>query len=79
MTLPLARDLGKNGVRAPGTFETPMLAGLKPDIIEALEAGIPCPSRLGKPDEFASLAEHIINNAYLNGEVIRLDGSIRLT
>jgi NAD(P)-dependent dehydrogenase (short-subunit alcohol dehydrogenase family) len=82
MTLPLARDLGKSGVRcctiAPGTFETPMLAGLKPDIIAQLESGIPCPSRLGKPDEYASLAEHIINNAYLNGEVIRLDGSLRM-
>ena len=82
MTLPLARDLGKNGVRvctiAPGTFETPMLAALKPDIIAQLESGIPCPSRLGKPDEYASLAEHIINNAYLNGETIRLDGSLRM-
>jgi len=82
MTLPIARDLAKTGIRictiAPGTFETPMLAGLNEDIIAALSANVPCPSRLGRPDEFASLVEHIINNGYLNGEVMRLDGSLRM-
>lgn len=82
MTLPIARDLAKSGIRvctvAPGTFETPMLAGLTPEIIEALHANVPCPSRLGKPEEYAAFVEHIINNGYMNGEVVRIDGALRM-
>lgn len=82
MTLPAARDLMKIGIRvmtiAPGTFDTPLLAGLPQNVIDALAAGIPFPSRLGSPDEYASLVETIATNAYLNGEVIRLDGALRM-
>ncbi|HKU11440.1 MAG TPA: SDR family NAD(P)-dependent oxidoreductase [Sinomonas sp.] len=83
MTLPAARDLAKVGIRvctiAPGTFATPLLTESgRPDIVEALAASIPHPSRLGDPDEFAGLAEHIISNGMLNGETIRLDGAIRM-
>lgn len=82
MTLPMARDLSRSGVRvlaiAPGIFETPMLAGLPQEAQDSLGAQVPFPSRLGKPDEFASLAHHIIENPMLNGEVIRLDGAIRM-
>ncbi|UNK71905.1 SDR family NAD(P)-dependent oxidoreductase [Microbacterium sp. H1-D42] len=83
MTLPAARDLAKVGIRvctiAPGTFATPLLLNAgRPDIVDALAASIPHPSRLGDPDEFASLAEHIISNGMLNGETIRIDGAIRM-
>ena len=82
LTLPAARDLMRNGVRvmtiAPGTFDTPLLAGLPENVREALAAGIPFPSRLGNPAEYGQLVEHIVRNAYLNGEVIRLDGALRM-
>ncbi len=82
MTLPIARDLASIGVRvctiAPGTFETPMLAGLPPPARKALEAQIPFPSRLGRPTEYASLARQIVENPMLNGETIRLDGALRM-
>ena len=82
MTLPIARDLSSLGIRvctiAPGTFETPMLAGL-PDVArKALAAQIPFPQRLGQPREYAALARHIVENAMLNGETIRLDGALRM-
>ncbi|MBP1327286.1 NAD(P)-dependent dehydrogenase (short-subunit alcohol dehydrogenase family) [Leucobacter exalbidus] len=82
MTLPIARDLANRQIRvvtiAPGTFDTPLLAKLPQDARDALGAQVPHPSRLGNPAEFASLAAHIIDNAMLNGEVIRLDGAIRM-
>lgn len=82
MTLPLARDLADKRIRvvtiAPGTFATPMLAGLSQEIQDALAAQIPHPHRLGKPEEFAALARHILENPMINGEVIRLDGSLRM-
>ncbi len=82
MTLPMARDLAVLGIRvmtiAPGLFQTPLLALLPPEAINALNASVPFPGRIGKPDEFAMLAEHIIQNPYLNGEVIRLDGALRM-
>jgi NAD(P)-dependent dehydrogenase (short-subunit alcohol dehydrogenase family) len=82
MTLPIARDLGKFGIRvvtiAPGPSDTPMLARLRDDIRESLEAQIPFPKRLGRAGEFAALVKHIIENEYLNGEVIRLDGALRM-
>ena len=82
MTLPMARDLSRNGVRvvsiAPGIFKTPMLAGLPDEVQASLGAQVPFPSRLGEPDEFAALARHMIENSMLNGETIRLDGSIRM-
>ena len=82
MTLPIARDLARNGIRvctiAPGIFETPMLMGLDQEIRDSLGKQVPFPSRLGKPDEYASLAQHIIENSMLNGETIRLDGAIRM-
>jgi NAD(P)-dependent dehydrogenase (short-subunit alcohol dehydrogenase family) len=82
MTLPIARDLGRHGIRvctiAPGPADTPMLARLRDDIRESLEQQIPFPKRLGQPEEFAALARHIFENGYLNGEVIRLDGSLRM-
>jgi NAD(P)-dependent dehydrogenase (short-subunit alcohol dehydrogenase family) len=82
MTLPAARDLSRSGIRvmtiAPGPQDTPMLAMLRADIRESLEAQIPFPPRLGRPGEFAALAKHIVENAYLNGEVIRLDGALRM-
>jgi NAD(P)-dependent dehydrogenase (short-subunit alcohol dehydrogenase family) len=82
MTLVIARDLARDGIRcctiAPGTFDTPMLALLPEDQRKALAANIPFPNRLGNPDEFADLACHILSNPYLNGETIRLDGSIRM-
>lgn len=82
MTLPIARDLSRNGIRvmtiAPGIFETPMLLGMPPEVQEALGKMVPFPSRLGKPAEYAALVRHIIENAMLNGEVIRLDGAIRM-
>jgi NAD(P)-dependent dehydrogenase (short-subunit alcohol dehydrogenase family) len=82
MTLPVARELARFGVRvvsvAPGTFDTPMLAGLPEDRRQALAADIPFPARLGQPDEFAALAMHIVENAMLNGETIRIDGALRM-
>ncbi|MBT8469301.1 MAG: 3-hydroxyacyl-CoA dehydrogenase [Myxococcales bacterium] len=82
LTLPAARDLSKAQIRvvtiAPGTFDTPLLAALPDDMRAALAATIPHPSRLGRPAEFGALACHIVENSYLNGEVIRLDGSIRM-
>jgi len=83
MTLPIARELAKFGIRvvtiAPGIFDTPMLQGMSEEIRASLGAQIPFPSRLGRPDEYAALAKHIIENEVLNGEVIRLDGAIRMT
>ncbi len=82
MTLPIARDLARNGIRnmtiAPGIFGTPMLFGMPQEVQDALAAGVPFPSRLGTPQDYARLARHIIENDMLNGEVIRLDGAIRL-
>lgn len=82
MTLPIARDLSSLGIRvctiAPGTFETPMLAGLPEPARKALAAGIPFPQRLGRPSEYAALARHIVENEMLNGETIRLDGALRM-
>lgn len=82
MTLPMARDLSRDGVRvmsiAPGLFMTPMLAGLPEDVQKSLGAQVPFPSRLGDPAEYAALARHIVENAMLNGETIRLDGAIRM-
>lgn len=82
MMLPLARELTRHGIRvmtiAPGVFATPMMQGLPEKAREQLEAAVPYPKRLGNPNEFAKLVVHIIDNAYLNGEVIRLDGAIRM-
>lgn len=82
MTLPIARDLARSGIRvmtiAPGIFETPMLLGMPPEVQEALGKMVPFPSRLGKPAEYAQLARQIFENEMLNGEVIRLDGAIRM-
>ena len=82
MTLPIARDLARNGIRnmtiAPGIFGTPMLFGMPQEVQDALAASVPFPSRLGTPQDYARLARHIIKNEMLNGEVIRLDGAIRL-
>lgn len=82
MTLPAARDLAPAGIRvcaiAPGVFETPLLGNLPGDAVEALQATSQFPARFGRPDEFASLAVHIIENEMLNGEVIRLDGALRM-
>ncbi len=82
MTLPIARDLARSGIRnmtiAPGIFGTPMLFGMPQEVQDALAASVPFPSRLGTPNDYAKLACHIIENDMLNGEVIRLDGAIRL-
>lgn len=82
MTLPLARELARQGIRvvsiAPGLFHTPLLAGLPAEAMQQLAATIPFPSRLGDPAEFAALALHIISNRMLNGETIRLDGALRM-
>jgi NAD(P)-dependent dehydrogenase (short-subunit alcohol dehydrogenase family) len=82
LTLPAARDLARHGIRvctiAPGLFDTPLLAGLPEDARRALGEQIPFPSRLGRPDEYARLACHIAENAMLNGEVLRLDGALRM-
>jgi NAD(P)-dependent dehydrogenase (short-subunit alcohol dehydrogenase family) len=79
----MARDLARYGIRvmaiAPGMFRTPLLAGLPREAIEALEKQVPHPARLGDPPEYAQLVVQIIENAYLNGEVIRLDGALRMT
>jgi NAD(P)-dependent dehydrogenase (short-subunit alcohol dehydrogenase family) len=82
MTLPIARDLARNGVRcvtiAPGIFGTPMLFGMPKEVQDALAASVPFPSRLGTPEDYGKLAVHIVENDMLNGETIRLDGAIRL-
>src|SRR5438046_4000894 len=82
MTLPIARELARFGIRvmtiAPGTFDTPMLAGLPEAARESLGQQVPFPPRLGRPEEFAALARHIVENEMLNGEVIRLDGALRM-
>jgi NAD(P)-dependent dehydrogenase (short-subunit alcohol dehydrogenase family) len=82
MTLPMARDLSRSGIRvmtiAPGIFETPMLLGMPQEVQDALGKMVPFPPRLGKPFEYAALAKSIIENTMLNGETIRLDGAIRM-
>jgi NAD(P)-dependent dehydrogenase (short-subunit alcohol dehydrogenase family) len=82
MTLPIAREFARFGIRvmtiAPGIFDTPMLAGLPEAVRESLGQQVPFPSRLGQPDEFAALVKHIVENEMLNGEIIRLDGAIRM-
>lgn len=82
MTLPVARDLARHGIRvvtiAPGIFDTPMLAGLSDEVRASLGAQVPFPARLGRPEEYAQLAQSIIENEMLNGEVIRLDGALRM-
>jgi NAD(P)-dependent dehydrogenase (short-subunit alcohol dehydrogenase family) len=82
MTLPIARDLARSGIRvmtiAPGIFLTPMLHSLPKEVQDSLGAQVPFPSRLGQPAEYAALVKHIVENPMLNGEVIRLDGAIRM-
>lgn len=82
LTVPVARDLSRDGIRCcailPGLFNTPMMAGLPQEIQDSLSAGVPHPSRLGQPSEYADLACHIISNEMLNGENIRLDGALRM-
>jgi NAD(P)-dependent dehydrogenase (short-subunit alcohol dehydrogenase family) len=82
MTLPIARDLSRSGIRcvtiAPGLFATPMLLGMPQELQDSLGKQVPFPSRLGKPDEYAALVRHILENVMLNGETIRLDGAIRM-
>ncbi|MGE0211037.1 MAG: SDR family NAD(P)-dependent oxidoreductase [Parvibaculaceae bacterium] len=82
MTLPIARDLSRDGIRCcailPGLFQTPMVDGLPEDVRASLAAGIPFPSRFGRPDEYAALVQQIIENEMLNGESIRLDGALRM-
>ena len=82
MTLPIARELARSGIRvmtiAPGIMETPMLLGMPAEVQQALGKMVPFPSRLGKPAEYAALVEHILGNQYINGEVFRLDGAIRM-
>jgi NAD(P)-dependent dehydrogenase (short-subunit alcohol dehydrogenase family) len=82
LTLPAARELARAGVRvvtiAPGLFHTPMVDGLPPDVQASLGAGIPYPPRLGMPSEYAALVAHIVDNRFLNGETIRLDGALRM-
>jgi NAD(P)-dependent dehydrogenase (short-subunit alcohol dehydrogenase family) len=82
ITLPAARDLAQSGIRvcaiAPGLFDTPLLAGLPEEVRTSLGATVPFPPRLGRPEEYAALAQHIVENTMLNGEVIRLDGGLRM-
>ena len=82
MTLPMARELAEHGIRvvtvAPGIFDTPMLAALPEEARESLGKQVPFPSRLGKPEEYAALVTHIVENRMINGETIRLDGAIRM-
>ena len=82
MTLPIARELARSGIRvmtiAPGLFITPMMHTLPADVQASLGASVPFPSRLGQPSEYAALARHIVDNVMLNGETIRLDGAIRM-
>ena len=83
MTLPIARELARHRIRvvtiAPGIMETPMLLGMPSEVQAALGNMVPFPPRLGKPDEYAALVQHIVENPYLNGEIIRLDGAIRMS
>jgi len=82
MMLPIARELAKSGIRvntiAPGLFLTPLLEGLPPKVQSELAADVPYPSRLGVPDEYAALAQHIVENKYINAEVLRIDGGLRM-
>jgi NAD(P)-dependent dehydrogenase (short-subunit alcohol dehydrogenase family) len=82
MTLPIARDLSRSGIRcvtiAPGLFATPMLLGMPQEVQDSLGKQVPFPSRLGKPDEYAALVRHVVENVMLNGETIRLDGAVRM-
>jgi len=82
MTLPIARELARSAVRvntiAPGIFMTSMLAGLREDFVETLGASVPFPSRVGSPAEYAALAVHLVENGYINGETIRIDGALRM-
>ncbi|CUX58322.1 MULTISPECIES: SDR family NAD(P)-dependent oxidoreductase [Agrobacterium] len=82
MTLPAARELARHAIRvvaiAPGVFETPMMAGMSQEVQDALGASVPYPPRLGRPSEYASLVRHIVENEMLNGEVIRIDGALRM-
>lgn len=82
LTLPAAREFARFGIRvnaiAPGPVDTPMVAGMPPEVRESLEASIPFPSRLVRPEEFAALAAHLIENVAINGEVVRLDGALRM-
>ena len=82
LTLPAARELARSGIRvmciAPGIFETPMMAGMPQEVRDSLAAGVPFPPRLGRPEEYAALVRHIVENPMLNGEVIRLDGALRM-
>jgi NAD(P)-dependent dehydrogenase (short-subunit alcohol dehydrogenase family) len=82
LTLPAARELARHGIRvvtiAPGLFETPMLLGMPEEVQRALAASVPFPNRFGRPEEYAALVQHIVDNPMLNGEVIRLDGALRM-
>ncbi len=82
MTLPLARDLASHAIRvvtvAPGLFDTPMMSGLPQEVQDSLGATVPFPKRLGRPQELAALAAHVVRNTYLNGETVRLDGALRM-
>lgn len=82
MTLPIARELARHGIRvvtiAPGVFDTPMMAGMPEETRESLGRQVPFPPRLGRPEEFAALVQHVVENQMLNGEIIRLDGAIRM-
>jgi NAD(P)-dependent dehydrogenase (short-subunit alcohol dehydrogenase family) len=82
LTLPAARDLARSGIRvmciAPGVFETPMMAGMPQEVRDSMAANVPFPPRLGRPDEYAALVRHIVENPMLNGEAIRLDGALRM-
>jgi 3-hydroxyacyl-CoA dehydrogenase / 3-hydroxy-2-methylbutyryl-CoA dehydrogenase len=82
MTLPIARELAVHGIRvvtiAPGLFLTPLLEKLPEKVIADLGAEVPFPSRLGKPDEYGALVQHIIENQYMNGEIVRIDGALRM-
>ncbi|MCY1366950.1 putative oxidoreductase [compost metagenome] len=83
LTLPAARELARYGIRvmciAPGVFETPMMAGMPQDVRDSLAANVPFPPRLGRAEEYAALVRHIVENPMLNGEVIRLDGALRMS
>jgi len=80
--LPAARELARHGIRvvtiAPGLFETPMLLGMPEEVQRSLAASVPFPNRFGRPEEYATLVQHIVDNPMLNGEVIRLDGALRM-
>jgi len=82
LTLPVARDLSDSGIRcvtiAPGIFDTPMMASFSDEVRASLGASVPFPRRLGRPDEFAAMVAHVIENSMLNGETIRLDGALRM-